>query len=387
MNLSQILESHPKGQEYAYILKGYDKFPILEDSKGTILCFPPVINSEKVGKVTAGTHNLFCDITGTNIEQVALIANILACNLQDRGAEIIPVKIKYPYSTPLGEEIIIPYIFEDALEISKKEFEKVLGISVSLDEVKKELECSNYYVTIKSNKIKAKPPIYRRDIMHPVDVIEDFAIRRGYNTFEPIPLEEFTVGKLRDVEPLLQKIRKTMVGCGFEEIMSNILTSKSSLFTNMNIPTNDVIEIENFVSESFAILRNSLIPSLLAVETTSSKSAYPHKIFELGETVVTDSGAVNQNKTAVKLGALLTHPDANFSELHSFLDTLAYYIGFSYKLKKRVHPSFITGRVGEIIVNGSTIGVIGEIHPQVLENWKIRNPLIVFELFVESFIQ
>ncbi len=52
MNLTEILESHPKGLEYGYIVKKHNLYPILMDSKEKVLSFPPVINSNDLGRVT-----------------------------------------------------------------------------------------------------------------------------------------------------------------------------------------------------------------------------------------------------------------------------------------------------------------------------------------------
>jgi phenylalanyl-tRNA synthetase beta chain len=116
------------------------------------------------------------------------------------------------------------------------------------------------------------------------------------------------------------------------------------------------------------------------VEAASSKSFYPHRIFEAGDTAITDGTAPEGTRTVLKLAALIAHPAANFSELHSGLDLLMYYLGKSYRLEPAGHPSFIEGRVGTIRVGGRDIGLIGELHPQVLENWQIAMPCTVFEL-------
>lgn len=382
LNLKEILELHPKGREYAYTLSCAPMFPILEDNKNTILSFPPIINSSTVGKVEAGDGNLFVDVTGMFVEQVILVINILAQNFRDRGAEIIPVNIKYPYKTPLGANIPLPLNINKKMTINISEFERLLGIQLKPEKIKKELGKSSYEVKASGKKLTITPPAYRYDIMHPVDIIEDFAIRYGYNNFKPTELEEFTVGKSIKMAPAINKFRKLMLGAGFEEIVSNILTSKEQL-----LETNRLIEVENPVAETYSVLRNSIIPSLLSVESISSKSMYPHKIFELGEVVVEDSSVNYGNKTLLNLCALISYPEASFSDLHSILDVLSYYTGINYELKKVEDSLFIKGRVANVVVNNKAIGTIGEIHPQVLESWKIRNPVVVFELQdLKSFV-
>ncbi len=385
LNLSEILNKHPKGKEYKYILQNCKKFPFLEDNEGKVLSFPPIINSKLTGEVTPGIQNIFCEVTGKNLSQLLLVINILAENFKDRGFKIYPCLIKYSYETDFGKDIITPYQFEDTSLVHQQKFEHLLGLKLEKEEIKEHLEQMGYFVEIDKDNFKITSPSYRKDIMHTVDIIEDFAISRGYDSFSPAPLEEFTIGKSRKIEKIIHKTREIMIGCGFVEVISNILDSPTNFVSNMELPPSNIIELENPVAESYGVLRNSIIPSLLQVEAQSSKATYPHQIFEIGEVVCkTDSQTA---PTLVKLAAMIAHSNANFSELHSFLDHLAYYLGFSYKLKKINHPSFIKGRIGNIEVNTTPksslqgeIGILGEIHPKVLENFKIKYPISVFEL-------
>src|ERR1700688_1358462 len=112
----------------------------------------------------------------------------------------------------------------------------------------------------------------------------------------------------------------------------------------MALPGSELVEIENVMSQQYNALRNSVLPSLLRVEAVSSKAFYPHRIFELGEIVKRDPGSKQGSRDMRCLGAFLSHPSANFSELHSFLDLLIYYLGKEYRLEPVVHPTFIEGR-------------------------------------------
>ncbi|MEK6655888.1 MAG: phenylalanine--tRNA ligase subunit beta, partial [Nitrospirota bacterium] len=230
------------------------------------------------------------------------------------------------------------------------------------------------------------PPFFRDDLMHPMDVIEDLAISRGYDTFKPIMPHHFTVGSLSDIEFLSDRIREIFVGIGFQEIISNILTSKNELLSKMNLPDERLVEISNVMSESYSILRNSLVPSLLRVEAESSKAFYPHKVFEAGEAALYDENDVMGSRTILNASALIAHPTANFSEMHSYLDMLFYYLNLEYRLEPFKNPSFIDGRAGKIIAKGEPIGITGELHPEVLEKWGINCPCACVEISVNNIL-
>ena len=71
---------------------------------------------------------------------------------------------------------------------------------------------------------------------------------------------------------------------------------------------------------------------------------------------VPDAGADVGSHTLTMLGAVIAHSQANFSEIHSCLDLLLYYLGLDYKLAPLDNPSFLEGRVGRILCNGEVWG-------------------------------
>ena len=101
-SLEEILSDTETGKTYAHILSDSSSYPVLEDSAGTILSFPPIINSQSTGRLQPGDSDIFCEVTGTDWHTVQLTAAILACNMQDRGASIEPVRVVYGLVNPCG---------------------------------------------------------------------------------------------------------------------------------------------------------------------------------------------------------------------------------------------------------------------------------------------
>jgi len=108
MTLSEILTDTETGRTFAHLIEDADMWPLLEDSSDNILSFPPILNSQTTGRVRAGDSRLFCEVTGTDWEPVQLSATILACNLQDRGAEIKPIRISLIAANKTGQQYIGP---------------------------------------------------------------------------------------------------------------------------------------------------------------------------------------------------------------------------------------------------------------------------------------
>ncbi|MGQ0696192.1 MAG: phenylalanine--tRNA ligase subunit beta [Nitrospiraceae bacterium] len=383
MTLSEILMVHPKGLEHGHILHGQDRLPLLRDADGRVLSFPPIINSREIGEVRVGDSDLFVEVTGTDLPMVILTLNILATNLADRGATIEPIEIRYPNRTALGKSVLTPQNLNRPRMIMVKTIEQALGQELGANMVKKALEVYGYNVSLGKNNVKATLPAYRHDFLHAMDVVEDVAISRGYHEFLPVMPAQFTVGGLSRIEQLSDRARELMVGLGFQEIISNILGSPENYRNAMRLDKTEwgrMVEVDNAMALTFSCLRQWMLPSLLRVEAASSRAFYPHRLFEAGEVAIPDPSHELGSRTATVLSAILAHATAHFSEIHSCLDLLLYHLDKPYALESLVHPSFLEGRVGRIVSDGVQLGLIGELHPEVLERWQIGVPVVAFEV-------
>jgi phenylalanyl-tRNA synthetase beta chain len=383
MTLGEMLLVHPKGLEFGGILAGQERLPFLRDAKRQALSFPPIINSREVGEVRVGDDALFVEVTGTDLSMVVLTLNILAVNLADRGAVIEPIEVRYPYKTDLGETVMTPQDLGKSRSLSISTIEQALGQELGAQEVAKALAAYGYEVMTIGEEVTVTLPLYRQDLMHAMDVVEDVAISRGYGGFLPVMPSQFTVGGLSRIEEVSDRVRALMVGMGFQEIISNILGSPKDLRDAMRLEGTEwgaLVEVDNVMSQNFSALRQWMLPSLLRVEAASNRAFYPHRMFEAGEVARPDSTHPVGSRIVMVLGGIIAHADAHFSEIHSCLDTLFYYVNQAYSLEPIQHPSFLDGRVGGIMSEGKRVGVIGELHPEVLERWQIGVPAVAFEI-------
>jgi phenylalanyl-tRNA synthetase beta chain len=390
MTLSEILMVHPKGLEHGHILAGHERMPILRDAGQQVLSFPPIINSREIGEVQPGDDQLFVEVTGTDLSMVVLTLNIFAANLADRGAAIEPIEVVYPKTTSLGKRVVTPQDLGQSRTIPIKTIEQALGQKLGAQAVKQALRVYGYEVTGGDGSVRAKLPPYRQDLMHAMDVVEDVAISRGYVDFSPVMPAQFTVGGLSKIEQTSDRARNLMVGMGFQEIISNILGSPEQYRDWMRLagsPWGETVEVENVMSLSFSCLRQWMLPSLLRVEAASSRAFYPHRLFESGDVAIPDPNHDLGSRTETVLGAMIAHAAAHFSEIHSCLDMLFYHFGKDYRLEPVDHPSVLEGRAGKIAAGGETLGVIGEVHPEVLERWQIGVPVVAFDVNLSRLLE
>jgi len=387
LTLREILEKHPKGQEYGYIIKDKPVYPYLYDNAGKTLSMPPVINSAFVGAVEIGDNNLFVEMSGPILKDILLCASIMAVDMADLGFTIEPVKVIYPYETEFGKEITVPYYFQDSQSCTVQEIKHVLGEDIDAEDAKDALLRMGVYSVSEGDTIHITCPEYRNDFLHPVDVVEDVMIGYGLENFEPTIPRDFTVGRLTPAEELGRKVKDIMVGMGFQEMIYNYLGSRREYVDNMHIKGDKVIMISNPMSENFEAVRPSIIPSLLESESVSGHATYPHKIFEVGKVAYLEPSDNSGTVTRNSLGFMSADGSVTFNDANSFINTLMYFLRTEYTLAvPEDDPRFIPGRCADIIVGGKKIGIFGEVHPAVLESWGCGMPAIVAEIDLDCLL-
>ena len=386
MTCEQIITEHPKGKEYGWILKGMKKVPLLSDAKGGVLSMAPIINSAHIGAVQPGDADLLVELTGTDMPSLLLATNIVACDFSDAGYTILPVSVEYPYDTGFGKTITTPLYFQEPTKTTVHAVNKLLGTKLSAQDIVEALERMDNTVTVEGDCLTLTPPAYRNDFLHEVDIIEDVMMGKTVEFFEPETPREFTIGRLSPVTLLSRKIKSLMVGFGYQEMIFNYLGSKKDYIDRMNIDGESVIEIANPMSENYQFVRPSIIPSLLSAETVSGNAVYPHRIFETGKIAYLAPEENTGTRTRQSLGFLTVNQDANFNEAASLVAGLLYYLQMDYAVCETHDPRFIEGRQAGVLANGKQIGIFGELHPQVLENWSVTVPAFAGELDIESIL-
>jgi phenylalanine--tRNA ligase, beta subunit len=386
MTCEQIITEHPKGKEYGWILKGMKKVPLLSDAKGGVLSMAPIINSAQIGAVQPGDTDLLVELTGTDMPSLLLATNIVACDFSDAGYTILPVSVEYPYETGFGKTITTPLYFQEPTKTTVHAVNKLLGTKLSAQDIVEALERMDNTVTVEGDCLTLTPPAYRNDFLHEVDIIEDVMMGKTVEFFEPETPREFTIGRLSPVTLLSRKIKSLMVGFGYQEMIFNYLGSKKDYIDRMNIDGESVIEIANPMSENYQFVRPSIIPSLLSAETVSGNAVYPHRIFETGKIAYLAPEENTGTRTRQSLGFLTVNQDANFNEAASLVAGLLYYLQMDYTVCETHDPRFIEGRQAGVLANGKQIGIFGELHPQVLENWSVTAPAFAGELDIESIL-
>lgn len=374
----EILVRHPKGREFGHLVSQFREYPLMIDSRDNVLSMPPIINSALTGKVTEATRDVFIEITGHEVARISVALNVMVAALADRGGALESVMVVYPDGS-----IVTPDFLPGRIGMGVAECRRTLGLELTGEEMVELLGRARYNAKLKDDKIAAEYPAYRGDIMHSRDVIEDIAIAYGIGKMKPAPPEISTVGRVDEEEKFAELVRELMVGFGFQEVLTFTLTNKENLFARMSLKEEAVCEIANPVSSNWTVLRNWLLPSMMEFFAGNLHVEYPQKIYEVGDAVVLDAKAETKTRNMKRLACAITSSCVSYEDLSPVLDALLRNLGQEYRLVKTRHDSFIEGRVAEVLFDGKRGGLIGEIHPKVLNQWGLERPVVGFELELE----
>jgi len=382
IKVSELAEEHKRGKEYSHLIEGWKEFPAYKDADGKILCVIPITQADFT-KVTEKTKDVMIEVTGTDWRAVHQILNILVTNWSDRGAELYEAKIKYPFETPEGKNVACPILKTARMELDVNYANKLLGLGLTAAEAAKLLERMRYGAAAKKDKIEVDVPAYRTDILHPFDLLEDIAIAYGYENFKHEIPRVSTIGEETPRALVFRKIAEVCSGLGLLECCTLHLSNERILNDNMLLKNRNFVKTINAVNIEYDIVRNSLLPMLLKTLSENTHNEYPQKLFELGEVYDEEK---NEPVEKNNISMVSCHSRAEFTEMKSLIESLFSSIGEKVSFREANHNSFISGRCASVVVDGKQIGIMGEIHPQVLANFRLEMPAAGFECNIDWLV-
>jgi phenylalanyl-tRNA synthetase beta chain len=371
----QILAMHPKGKAFAHLLEGFERFPLLIDEQGTVLSMPPIINSEKT-RVTKQTKSLFIDVTGFSKKITGQALNIIVTSLKESmpSCEIHSVTIRYPDAVETT-----PRLEAEAFTLDFQHCRDLIGTYLSNSRIIDCLKRMRFDAHDNGKTCSVAIPCYRTDIRHEYDLIEDAAIAFGYKNLKPKKICAFTIGSILPVERKKQQIREALANMGFLETLSIMLTSEEREFVRFGLPVReDRVIIHNPISSDQTMIRTGLLCGVMEIIAANTSSELPQRVFETGEVASVDDSGATVEEVALCVGVV--DSKAGFSDIKSVLKKLMNELGVRWTLEPYVRPFYLSGRAAKIMVEGRCVGYLGEIHPQLLDNFKVENPVAVLEL-------
>ena len=317
------------------------------------------------------------------LDRVASLIHEIAGGSASAGADLYPGRAK-----------------PKALRLRQERIERLLGVSVELDQAEKLLRAIGLKTErqTKNRSLRVIVPPSRPDLTREADLIEEVARLRGYDSL-PTALPQVQVAAKIDFRLVWERrLRALLAGEGLSEAINHPFASENS---NRNFPglwPTDPVAVINPLARENGELRASLIPGLIEnLRLNLAHKAEGFHIFHLGKVFGFDGGEATEHGVVAGLlyGARPRQglrageeQPMGFLEAKGIVESvLALFrlretAGWQRSAAKFLHP----GKAADARVNDTALGYLGEIHPDLAEALGVP-PALVFELDLEKLLE
>lgn len=283
------------------------------------------------------------------------------------------------------------------ISLSSNQVKRLLGIEVDVDQIAKVLTSLGFRCesAVPSSELGVTVPYWRTDVSSATDLVEEVARIIGYDKLpttmlgSPLPRQ-----RPNPMIALREGLSGILVGSGFQEVINYSLTSQDML--EKVAPAPAPLRIANPMTREQEYLRTTLRAGLLAtLSLNQRREENGIKLFEVGKVYLPREKDLPDEREI--LAAVLSGPRQELSWLggeesldyfdakgvvECLLNRLALAYSFETCRDEGLHP----GRRAEIVLDGNRVGVIGELHPRVTENFELSGPVYLLEIDVTRLL-
>ncbi|MGE5389426.1 MAG: phenylalanine--tRNA ligase subunit beta [Deltaproteobacteria bacterium] len=325
---------------------------------------------------------------GADINGVIYAVNRAAALMQELAGGEVVGGICDAYPNPEPNRVI---------SLRPDRVNSLLGTQISTGEIKSFLQSLTFPIEESGGVLKVEAPSYRPDITMEVDLIEEVARLYGYDKIDAVlPVGNTTQGGLNAIQKFRDRIRAVMAGNLFEVVTYSFINPVhlDNLRLLEDAVERNFVVVANPLSEEQGIMRTTLLPGLLDTAATNlARKNENLAFFEMGAVFYTSDGRLPQE--SVRLGAIVTGSnDMNWLQNKVNLDF--YYLKgvaedllrqlniYDYAFEPVQSESYHPGRTARVMSGTTVLGIIGEVHPLVLQNYDIKPRCCAMELDVEA---
>jgi phenylalanyl-tRNA synthetase beta chain len=272
------------------------------------------------------------------------------------------------------------------MKVSASWINRFLGTTISNKEMKEYLDRLELKTTIENDDLIIAVPTFRIDIAIKEDIAEEVARIYGYNK---VPMTVIGANSPKDAKNKKLKLDdlviNTMISSGLNQSISYSFVSPK-VFDMINLPQDSelrkVVKIKNPLGEDYSIMRTSTLPSMLeCLGRNYSRSNEFASLFELGKVYIPkeDENQLPNEKNILTIGL---YGDVDYLDLKGVVENLIDVLGVKNPSFKRQseNVSYHPGKTADLYVGKERVGVLGEIHPDVADNYGIDTSVYVAEL-------
>ncbi len=291
-------------------------------------------------------------------------------------------------------DIVDKPLSEKVIKTTVSKVTGVLGIEISQTEIKNILERLYFGVKLNGDELEVTVPLYREDMESYQDIAEEIIREYGYDHIDSTLLKTaaITGGGRTGAQKTTDNLKNLLVGYGFNEIITySFVPEKDYKTFSKNENADKLIKIINPISEDMSVMRTTLVPSMLRTAAYNvNRKNFSARLFELAKIYTAKSVPLTELpvEETVLCCALFGENEDFFTAkgvVEGIFDIFCYGrdVSFVKSDVKFMHPT----RSADIICGGEKIGVVGQIHPSVAEEFNLDKPVYVIELNYDKMSQ
>ncbi len=312
----------------------------------------------------------------------------------DRAAALI-ARLSGGAVSPMTDVCPVPFSAE-SFEISCKKISKLVGVDFGADFITRTIESLHCSVRGEGDRLNITPPSFREDLKGDVDIAEEVARLYGYDRIPAtMPVMHMSPAPANGRLHMMRFLRRAMAGSGFCEAV-NFSFLNPVILDSLNLNNNDrrrsLVMIRNPLRQEESALRTTLVPALLQnVALNHSRGERALRLFEISKVFIRTedklpdeilqmAAVIQQDKTPV----LWKDPRPAFFEMKGAIERILAEMRIrdvTFKGEVTTEPYLHPGKSCVIEAGGQKIGVIGMLHPSVIERYELPGDTAIAELF------
>ena len=283
---------------------------------------------------------------------------------------------------------------ESTIIVRPARVKKLLGIDISTETMILYLNGLGLESKLEAELILVKIPTFRLDLEREVDIIEEIGRLYGFHNIESKPLVGvLTRGEKPKARRIEDKTKAILQGLGLNEVMTYSFISPKA-YDKINLPEDsplrDYIRLINPLGEDYSVMRTTLIPNMLELLSRNyNRGVEECSVYEIGNIFISKEFPIVELPAEKKVLSLGLYGDKDFYYLKEVVDKTLGRLGIKgiEYIREENNPTFHPGRTAKLMLNGEEIGVLGEIHVDVAENYDIKDRVYVGQLDFNKIVE
>jgi phenylalanyl-tRNA synthetase beta chain len=292
----------------------------------------------------------------------------------------------YPGQQPLTE-----------IQLRPERVNFVLGTTLEALEMGQILNRLGFDVDATGDIYHVTVPTFRADITREIDLIEEIARVHGYDNIPTtLPKGDIPVPAQDPKTEIRKRIKHFLLAAGMMEAVNYSFCDPNCfdrIRLNADDPLRNTLRLQNPLSPEMSVLRTTLTPGLLAnAQHNRNHQIDAIALFEIGGVFVHDGEEKEPERVAGVLAGQIgegvysdPYRSPDFFDIKGLVEEMLEVCGVvDWTLQKTDTPTFHPGRNAEVLLGDKQIGVFGEVHPEVLENYDLPYKAYLFEFDLEG---